>query len=121
MKFSKSKYLVSICSLLFVSANVLWISTVNAQQSKDQKELNKEEKNLEKEEKNLEKEAKKACTISYDRRNGKAKKCEPSIYQQALPGIDFEDQDSQVTDEMAQELTKELRKDPNFKSNFIVK
>jgi hypothetical protein len=89
----------------------------------DEKQLIKDQKNLEKEirkeEKDMEKESKKSCDISGNSQNEKQKKCEPSVYEQALPGLNFETTNNEVTDEITKELQKEL-KDKNQK-NIIVK
>jgi hypothetical protein len=97
-------------------------SVANIQLTKEQrnvdKETRREERDLEKEarreEKDLEKEAKKVCEISYEPRNGKKKKkCEPSIYDQALPGINFEETNDQVFDDMIRELQKDVKSQNN--------
>jgi len=54
------------------------------------------DKETRREERNLEKEAKQRGEISGDRRGAKSKKYEPSIYEQAYPGIDFQAQDEKI-------------------------
>jgi len=86
----------------------------NTQSTKEQRDANKETR---REERSLEKEAKQSCEISGDRRGGKSKKCEPSIYEQAYPGVDFQAQDEKI----AEHLIRELQKDSRFKDDNIVK
>jgi hypothetical protein len=89
----------------------------NVDSSKPTKEEKNSEKEIKKEEKDLEKEAKNSCDISGNLSGGKSKKCEPSIYEQAYPDVDFQSQDEKITEH----LIKELEKDSRFKDKTIVK
>lgn len=89
----------------------------DATQATKNQSNNNADKDTKREEKDLAREAKKTCEISYERRNGKKKKCEPSLYEQALPGINFEAVDEKVIDEMV----RELRKDPKAQNSVIVR
>ena len=86
----------------------------DTQSTENQRNVDKETKQ---EERSLEREAKRTCIISYEPRNGKSKKCEPSIYEQAYPSVDFEAQDGKITDQ----LIRELQKDSRFQNRTIVK
>ncbi|MGG6280198.1 hypothetical protein ACQ4M3_01465 [Leptolyngbya sp. AN03gr2] len=88
----------------------------SSQRTKNQDNSNID-KETRREERDLAREGKKTCEISYERRNGKKKKCELSIYEQALPGINFEATDEKVIDEMI----RELRKDPRSQNSIIVR
>jgi hypothetical protein len=84
---------------------------------KDQKDMDKEAR---KEEKNLEKEAKRTCNISYEAGNGKRKKCDPSVLEQAYPNMDFEKVDDKITDEMVKGLQEQLRSQNIDSQNIII-
>jgi hypothetical protein len=91
--------------------------TKDSKPEKDQRNIDKETK---KEEKNLEKEAKRTCNISYEARNGKSKKCDPSVLEQAYPNIDFEKVDDKITDEMVKGLQEQLRSQNIDSQNIII-
>lgn len=114
---SRAKIILFLVVLSVSAVSIIGnVSKVSIAQSlKEQKdagrEAKKEEKVLEKEarkeEKSLEKEARKSCDISYEKNGGKKKKCELSIYEQALPGINF-DADEKMIDEMVVELQRDM-------------
>lgn len=89
-------------------------NTGSTQPTKNERDVDKE---IEGGERNLEREAKQSCEISGDRFSRKSKKCEPSIYEQAYPGVDFQAQDKEITDR----LIRELQKDSRFQNRTIVK
>jgi hypothetical protein len=93
--------------------NVAQQNTDKTQPANSQRDVDKETR---REERNLEKEAKQDCEISSDRGNRKSKKCEPSIYEQMYPGVDFQAQDKNITDQ----LLRELKKDARFKDRTFV-
>jgi hypothetical protein len=106
---SKSNFLsIYSTSSNQLNDNVAQQNIDKTQPTNSQRDVDKETR---REERNLEKEARQNCEISSDRRNSKSKKCEPSIYEQMYPGVDFQAQDKNITDQ----LLRELRKDARFK------
>lgn len=111
---SKSKFLsIPNPSSNQLNGNVAQQNIDKTQPASSQRDVDKDTR---REEKNLEKEARQNCEISSDRGNRKSKKCEPSIYEQMYPGVDFQTQDKKITDH----LLRELRKDSRFQDRTFV-
>lgn len=111
---SKSNFLlIHSTSSNQLNDNMAQKNSNGIQPANSQRDVDKETR---KEERNLEKEARQNCEISSDRGNRKNKKCEPSIYEQMYPDVDFQTQDKKITDQ----LLRELRKDERFKDRTFV-
>lgn len=80
---------------------------LDGEENRQEQKERKEERQERREERRLEREAKKSCRISYENRRGR-KRCEPSIYNQALPGLDLNEVNEEVTDEILKDLQREL-------------
>lgn len=89
-----------------LNGNVAQQNIDKTQPANSQRDMDKEART---EERNLEREAKQSCEISSDLANRKSKKCEPSLYEQMYPGVDFQVQDKEITDHLLRELRKDLR------------